>query len=269
MASTLILSKSASDTELVLSSNPHIVVPDGQSVVGNTPIDDGLEVYLVLAQHQTAEQWNGRAFVAVLLTWAVRFNVEFKLDIPELALCLERLPCNQYGRFRYGHNGFGLKGEIAMNTRYLIGHRAFWEILGTLLHEMLHAWQQAHGTPGKRNHHNAEFRQKAATVGLLIDERGVTGYAARSPFKELLAAHEVTTPVEEILPRAPLEPGKSKLNKWSCGCTNIRVAVSDLQAQCLKCGQLFRQENIARSGHPESNQEIAAGVIVPGAASTE
>ena len=34
--------------------------------------------------------------------------------------------------------------------------------------------------------------------------------------------------------------GKSSLSKWSCGCTNIRVGVRDLEALCLKCGDLFR-----------------------------
>jgi hypothetical protein len=33
--------------------------------------------------------------------------------------------------------------------------------------------------------------------------------------------------------------GKSKLKKWSCGCTNIRVAVRSLEAKCLKCGNKF------------------------------
>ena len=33
----------------------------------------------------------------------------------------------------------------------------------------------------------------------------------------------------------PVKPkGKSKLKKWSCGCTNIRVAVKDLQARGLE-----------------------------------
>ena len=33
--------------------------------------------------------------------------------------------------------------------------------------------------------------------------------------------------------------GKSKLKKWTCGCTNVRVAVKEFEAKCLKCGNEF------------------------------
>jgi len=33
--------------------------------------------------------------------------------------------------------------------------------------------------------------------------------------------------------------GESKLEKWTCGCTYVRVAVADFQALCLKCGKVF------------------------------
>jgi len=40
-----------------------------------------------------------------------------------------------------------------------------------------------------------------------------------------------------VQPRYKLK-GNSKLKKWSCGCTNVRVAVL-LEAQCLKCDKKF------------------------------
>lgn len=197
-------------------------------------------IYPLLADHQRSESWSGQPLIALLQSWVERFNVEFKLDIPEIVLCLDPLPANRFGQFRYGHNGFGLKGEIAINARYLTDQRAIWEILGTLLHEMLHGWQQVHGTPGKRNHHNIEFRDKARDLGLVIDRRGVTGYAADSPFKALLRNHGIDVPASEVLPIARPTRGRSKLKKWSCGCTNVRVAVADFRAQCLKCNGVFR-----------------------------
>ncbi len=101
---------------------------------------------------------------------------------------------------------------------------------------MLHAWQQIHGTPGKRNHHNAELRRKAATLGLVIDRRGVTSYAAESPFKELLRHFGLAVLAlrTSSLSRGGLA-SKAKLKKWSCGCTNVRVAIADFRARCLKC----------------------------------
>jgi len=41
-----------------------------------------------------------------------------------------------------------------------------------------------------------------------------------------------------IPPRATPK-GKSKLRKWTCGCTNLRVAVPELEARCLRCGNRF------------------------------
>jgi hypothetical protein len=197
-------------------------------------------IYAKLADHQTAEAWFGRPVMQTLQLWTDSFNVEFKLEIPEVSLAIESLRCSVYGHFRYGHNGFGLKGEIAINARYLFGQRSSWEVLGTLLHELLHAWQQAYGKPGKGNYHNREFREKAQSLGLFIDKRGVTGYAAESPFKDVLRRYEVDVPFFEIpLPREK-PVGESKLKKWSCGCTNVWCAKAELNARCLKCGSRFR-----------------------------
>lgn len=200
----------------------------------------GRGVYLSLADHQREEDWPLRDLLTTLQIWAERLEVEFKLNIPEAALRVDRLPVTRYGHFRYGHNGFGLRGEVAINVCYL-DDRPFWEVLGTLLHELLHAWQQAHGTPGKRNYHNREFRDKAESLGLVVDRRGVTTYAAESPFKRLLRQYGVEAPSVEPPEPAPVA-GSSKLKKWSCGCTNVRCAVSWLHARCLRCGQVFERQ---------------------------
>jgi hypothetical protein len=219
------------------------------------------DVYEILAQHQRQEEWNRREMMEGLQTWANRFVVEFKLDIPEVVLCVDVLPSSRYGHFRNGHNGFGLKGEVAINARYLTPDIPLWEVLGTLLHELLHAWQQAHGTPGKRNHHNAEFRAKAFELGLIIDRRGLGGYAAESRFKDLLRGVGVVVPEHELLPPARRPRGESKLKKWSCGCTNVRVAVADFRAMCLKCGNEFRRDSAgSNSGEADVRSNNATSV---------
>ena len=200
-------------------------------------------IYESLARHQREEPWFAQTTMVALQEWAERFTVEFKLDIAEIALCFDRLPCNRFGHFRVGHNGFGLKGEIAINARYAGGARRWWQILGTLLHELLHAWQHAHGKPGKRNHHNAEFRAKARDLGLIIDAKGVTGYAATSPFKDVLRIYDVEVPEGEVPPTVRTIEGRSKLHKWSCHCpVNIRCAVTHLRAECLVCKHEFRRQ---------------------------
>lgn len=116
-----------------------------------------------------------------------------------------------------------------------------WQVLGTLLHELLHGWQQANGKPGRSNYHNAQYRQKAQSLGLLVDEKGHTNYEPESPFTQLLREYGVDLPAIElsVADTAPPTGGSSKLKKWTCGCTNVRVAVADFHAQCLRCGGLF------------------------------
>jgi len=226
-----------------------------QAVVGSYPVPittdrTGVtDIYPVLAKHQREENWVGREMVGFLQAWAERFNQEFKLGILKVVLCVDRLPATCFGHFRLGHNGFGLEGEIAINSRYLVGQRPMWEILGTLLHELIHAWQAAHGTPSRHRHHNAEFRQKALEFGLMIDADGVTSFAANGSFKELLHECGIEVPQGHEQVRRRPERGVSKLKKYSCGCTNVRVATANFRAVCLLCGNEFLHDDT--SGRPK------------------
>lgn len=201
----------------------------------------GSDIYVGLARHQQREPWFGRDLAVTLQEWADRFNVEFKLDVSEVALRIDVLSRRCFGHFRDGHNGFGLLNEVAINARYLQGQREPWQILGTLLHELLHAWQQAHGTPGRGNYHNHEFRNKALMFGLVIDRRGRTRYLDESAFVSLLRKHAVNVPrlLSASTPERR-ERGKSKLKKWSCGCTNVRCA-TELRARCVACDREFNR----------------------------
>ncbi len=200
-------------------------------------------IYQALADHQINEDWELQDLLCKLQIWAIRFNQEFRLRVPEMALAVDWLSRRRLGHFRRGHNGFGLRGEIAINRRYLHG-REFWQVLGTLLHELLHAWQQTHGKPGKGNYHNKEFRNRAREFGLVIDQRGYTEYESHSRFTELLKQFGVVVPE---LPPAPAihaqHLGTSKLKAWTCGCTNTWAAVADYQAMCLKCGNKFSRRH--------------------------
>jgi hypothetical protein len=200
-----------------------------------------------LAAHQRHEPWFGREIVADLQAWAERYVVEFKLDIPEIVLCIEKLSRNRYAQFRYGHNKFGLRGEIAFNSIYLDGSRPLWEVLGTLLHELLHGWQQCHGSPGQGNYHNVQFRTKAQDLGLIVDRHGMTGYQAQSRFKELLVRFGVDIPIDEVQPVAVAGTSTAKLKKWTCGCVNIRAA-TQVNLRCMDCGnELVRDDTPGRA----------------------
>lgn len=131
-------------------------------------IDEGnylSEIYLHLARHQRKEDWPYRDLAGSLVSWAKRFNLEFKLQVSELVLKLDKLPVRCVSHFRRGHNAFGLRGEITINTRYCT-KQVFGSVLGHLLHEELHAWQEEHGRRSEKEQwHNREYREKAAEVG--------------------------------------------------------------------------------------------------------
>lgn len=206
-----------------------------------------ISVYEAVAKHQLAETtWIFREFVDEFIRWRDIFNDEFKLDLTPTVFRIGGARSGCYGHFRPSPNDFGLPREIAFNERHLIARLLagdFWKAIGTLLHELLHAWQFDHGNTSPRNHHNRELRDKAASFGLIMAPRGYTDYEPCSPFMDLLKAHGVHIPeVPRLHGKVEISPPGSKLKKWRCQCTNVRVAICDFQAICLKCGEKFTKQ---------------------------
>lgn len=89
------------------------------------------------------------------------------------------------------------------------------EVFLTLVHEMVHHWQQLEGKPGKKVH-NAEWHQKAAEVGLVTSgPKGLTTAGA-----EFTQALRRFSPRVETIPFRLLSSGrrrqKGKMRRWSC-----------------------------------------------------
>ncbi len=214
---------------------------DGPDIV-RVKSDGTRPIYSALSLHQqTDDTWELRELLSWLQLWTERFICEFKLEIAEVSLCVDWLHWRRYGHFHQGHNGFGLVGEVALNRRHL-PDRQPWQILGVLLHELLHAWQSVHGHPSGNNYHNMEFRHKARSLGLVVDHVGHTQYEPDSPFFDILRKYNIDFPEIPSLRHVP--SSSTKLKKWSCCCVppvNVRVAVRDFQAICLRCGQIFRR----------------------------
>lgn len=207
-------------------------------------------IHEALAEHQAlgAAGWTLEDAMRKLHDWAEVFRFHFKLEIPRVPLRLARLRRNCLGHYNPGFNDFGLTDEIAIDVAHLvrgITSGAWYDVLGTLLHEQLHFDQQLRGTaptPGPGNYHNVEYRGKAEQLGLLVSSRGVgEGYVPGGPFLTLLAERGEAMPDLRFPVRAPKPAGNSPLKKWSCGCTNVRVAVADFHARCLRCCNLFER----------------------------
>ncbi len=77
-------------------------------------------------------------------------------------------------RFTYASNPDRATDEIALNPSHF-GERAADEVLSTLVHEMVHLWQQHFGTPGRGRYHNAEWAAKMREIGLIPTDTGEPG----------------------------------------------------------------------------------------------
>lgn len=105
------------------------------------------------------------------------FNAElFDNQIPPLLLTFQREK-KTYGYFspeRFVKRDGARTDEIAMNPAYF-AVVPLLEVLQTLVHEMVHAWQEHHGKPGRRRYHNREWGKKMEEVGLMPSSTGKPG----------------------------------------------------------------------------------------------
>lgn len=83
-----------------------------------------------------------------------------------------------YGYFaarRFGErDGDGQVDEIALNPSHF-AERSPTQILSTLVHEMVHKWQEEHGKPGRVAYHNKEWAGKMDEIGLTPSSTGQPG----------------------------------------------------------------------------------------------
>ena len=172
------------------------------------------------------------------------FNTAFfkihRVSVP--ILCFEFNRRKSLGHYPVEGKTYGEGKNI--NIYKINPHQNLWEILATVLHLMVHTWQNHRGQLNKSGFHNTEFRAKMAEFGIQCNKNGChTGLG--DPFVFLVKKHGVvfnhSVDLNGIIKIPPIvrPKGKSKLKKWTCGCTNIRVAVKSFEAKCLNCGNKF------------------------------
>ncbi len=64
--------------------------------------------------------------------------------------------------------------EIALNPD-TFAERELRDVLGTLVHEMAHLWQEHYGSPSRNGYHNAEWAEEMKRVGLYPSTTGDEG----------------------------------------------------------------------------------------------
>src|SRR5436309_60894 len=73
-----------------------------------------------LREHEeSTADWQHRKVASEMHVWTERFVLEFKLDTPTPAIRIDLDRASVLGTYRRGRNGFGLKHEITINTRFL------------------------------------------------------------------------------------------------------------------------------------------------------
>jgi hypothetical protein len=107
-----------------------------------------------------------------LSRWHARFNEEhFGGTLRAVPVRVSRRMKSRLGHYTAGHHGE--PGEIAISWRHLRRH-GWDEALHTLLHEMVHQWQDE---TERSIDHGAGFRAKAREVGIAAAARRAPGAA--------------------------------------------------------------------------------------------
>jgi hypothetical protein len=109
------------------------------------------------------------------------------------------------------------------------------EVLGTLLHEMVHA------SVGVQHRHRKPFSQAARKVGLEGPPTATTVGKELVPLLQTFVERMGPYPHAALVPTQKPKPG-SRLRLYECQCAEpvkVRIASDDFQARCLVCGELF------------------------------
>ena len=110
-----------------------------------------------------------------LSLWHERYNADhFEGALKAVPVRVSRRMKSRLGHYSAGRRGE--EGEIAISWRHLRRH-GWEEALHTLLHEMVHQWQDETGRPID---HGGAFRAKAREVGIEPAARRAPGAAAHS-----------------------------------------------------------------------------------------
>lgn len=132
---------------------------------------------LVVVATPTEQQYNSFS------TAYAYFNARlFKGELPGCLITLQRRK-GAYGYFsseRFATSQGAKTDEIAMNPQGFVG-RTNKDILSTLVHEMVHLWEQHFGKPAKGGYHGKGWAAKMKDVGLYPSDTGGKGGKETGP----------------------------------------------------------------------------------------
>jgi hypothetical protein len=139
--------------------------------------------------------------------------------------------------------------EVALNPDGFSG-QTDKQICQTLVHEMVHVWQHAFGTPSARGYHNKEWAVKMKAVGLQPSATGMVGGketgqrmadyvipgGAFEQAHEKLAATGWKSYVQSAHRPGPKGGANNSKTKFTCGsCGDNAWGKPDLRIRCENC----------------------------------
>jgi hypothetical protein len=128
---------------------------EGQETAINTTI----------RRHEEQSEWGYQELAKVCYEAFDLFNAAFfEGKLPPCLLEFDTANYKKEGRYRRGTNGIGARCEILLNVKHL--HRPLYEVLGTLLHQLVHQWQEMQGESGERTYHKKAFLVRSEEVGI-------------------------------------------------------------------------------------------------------
>lgn len=204
----------------------------------------------IMENELAATEWELYDLVWELDWWMAVFQAIFFRDtpLPIPLLTFEKTRVTNLGYFRLGLNDFAVKNQINLNRIHI--NRPLNELLQTLVHEIVHMWEQVYVPEEKRTknwYHTKTFREKLGEIGIFTDTKGCH-VAVGDPFRYILEKLGVGFPdLKEdydagvlVLPPRKKKKGSSKLKKWVCGCTqSVRIGKKEFFATCDLCNQKF------------------------------
>lgn len=203
-------------------------------------------VNITVQEHGVSVSWEHGPLLAFLADWFRRFNQAFfSSALPPACISIDYAHKSKLGSYTWGRDGLGLAHRVNLNARHLDRPRA--DVLRTLIHEMVHLWEDVeHGRrAGAARYHTARFRRRSADLGIPCDENGRSlGIVPGGPFAKLLAAHGIglDEPAVVVASDTPVaKPRKQTLRRWVCACSRAWAARgAELRVVCQRCGEEWR-----------------------------
>lgn len=153
-------------------------------------------------------------------------------------------------KFAHRRDNDEIIDEVALNPKAMQG-RSDEQIASTLVHEMVHVWQEHFGKPGRGTYHNKEWAAKMEAIGLMPSHTGepggkrtgqrVTHYimegGAFSKQWKLFAAVGFTFDYQDRLSNGPEAVRKLKVRYAGPMCSIHVWGKPELRFICEDCGE--------------------------------